>query len=89
MRVNDTARIGRMKLVADGDGLTGRVGTAAVAALADRVGLTAGLSAALQGRTERRSSVDGGQVLRDLVVMLDDGGDAVSDVSRPVAVCAR
>ena len=61
MRVNDTAPIERMKLVADGDELTGRVGTAAVAALAERVGLTAGLSAAMAGRTERRSSVDGRQ----------------------------
>ena len=66
--------------VADAEGLTGRVGTAAVAALADRVGLTEGLSRALAARTRRRSAIDGGRVLRDLVVMLVDGGDAVSDL---------
>lgn len=81
VRVKDTARIGGMKIVADGEGLTGRVGTAAVAGLADRVGLTAGLSRALASRTSRRSPVDGGRVLRDLIVMLVDGGDCVSDLA--------
>ena len=80
MKVNASARIGRMEIVADGAGLTGRVGTAAVAALADRLGLTESLSRALAARTQRRSAIDGGRVLRDLVVMLVDGGDAVSDL---------
>ena len=80
MLVNASARIGRLDVVADGRGFTGRVGTAAVAGLADRLGLTAGLSRALAGRTRRRSPIDGGRVLRDLVVMLVDGGDAVSDL---------
>ncbi len=60
--------------------LTGRVGSAAVLELADRLGLTAGLSVALAGRTRRRSRVDGGAVVRDLVVMLVDGGDALTDL---------
>ncbi len=80
MRVNATARIGGIQIVADGDGLTGRVGTAMVAALADRVGLTAGLSGAVAGRTQRRSPIDDGRVLRDLAVMLVDGGDALTDL---------
>jgi len=69
-----------MRVVADDERLTGRVGTAAVARLADQLGLTAGLSKAVAGRTTRRSRVDGGRVLRDLVVMLVDGGDAVTDL---------
>ena len=80
MRVNAIARIGRVSVLADGEGLTSRVGTAAIAELADRVGLTAGLSRAVAGRTTRSSGVDGGRVLRDLVVMLCDGGDAVTDL---------
>lgn len=80
MRVNATARIGRMPVVADQDGLTGRVGLALVAQLADRIGLSAALSGALAGRTTRRSGVDDGKVLRDVVWMLVDGGDAVSDL---------
>lgn len=69
-----------MEICADGDGLTARVGTAAVAELADRLGLTAGLSGALAGRTKRRSQIDGGRVLRDVIVMLADGGDCLSDL---------
>jgi len=69
-----------MGVVADGDSLTSRVGSAAVAQLADRIGLTAGLSGAVAGRTTRRSAIDDGRVLRDLAVMLVDGGDAVSDL---------
>ncbi len=80
MRVKGSARVGRMEIRADGDGLTGRVGTAAVAELADRVGLTSGLSRALAGRTRRRSRIDGGRVLRDVIVMLADGGDCLSDL---------
>lgn len=80
MRVNATARIGRMAVVADQDGLTGRVGLGLVAQLADRIGLGAALSEAVAGRTTRRSRVDDGKVLRDLVLMLVDGGDAVSDL---------
>ena len=80
MRVNATTRIGRVNVRADGEGLTSRVGTAAVAELADRVGLTGGLSRAVAGRTSRSSGVDGGRVLRDLVVMLCDGGDALTDL---------
>ena len=69
-----------MPVVADQDGLTGRVGLGLVAQLADRIGLTAALSAAVKGRTTRRSRVDDGKVLRDLVLMLVDGGDAISDL---------
>ena len=69
-----------MPVVADQDGLTGRVGLGLVAAFADRIGLTGALSAAVAGRTQRRSGIDGGKVLRDLVLMLVDGGDAVSDL---------
>jgi hypothetical protein len=70
-----------MPLVADQDGLTGRVGLGLVAQLADRLGLTTALSEAAAGRTTRRSSVDDGKVLRDVVLMLVDGGDAVSDIA--------
>ncbi len=57
MRVNATARIGRIDVVADADGLTGRVGSALVATLADTLGLTAGLSARhAQPRRDRRDA---------------------------------
>jgi hypothetical protein len=49
--------------------------------LADRAGLTGALSEALAATRERRSAHDPGRVLRDVVVMLADGGDCVTDMA--------
>jgi hypothetical protein len=51
-----------------------------LAELADRVELTAGLSEALASTRERRSAHAPGRVLRDVAVMLADGGDCVTDL---------
>ena len=55
-------------------------GAALLVELADRVGLTAALSEALASTRERRSAHDPGRVLRDVAVMLADGGDCVTDL---------
>jgi hypothetical protein len=55
-------------------------GTVLLAELADRTGLTGALSAALAGTRERRSAHAPGRVLRDVAVMLADGGDCVTDL---------
>jgi hypothetical protein len=65
---------------ADGEGLVSRAGTVLLAELADRVGLTAGLCGALAATRERRSPHAPGRVLRDVAVMLADGGDCVTDL---------
>jgi Transposase DDE domain group 1 len=67
-------------VTADGEGLVSHAGTALLVELADRAGLTGGLSGALAGTRERRSAHDPGRVLRDVAVMLADGGDCVSDL---------
>jgi hypothetical protein len=56
--------------------MTGRAGTALLAEAADAVGLTAGLSAAVGG-CRRWQVHEPGKVVRDLVVTLADGGDAL------------
>jgi hypothetical protein len=66
---------------ADGTGLSSRAGTALLALVAQRLGLTDGLSAALAGTRERRSGHDPGRVLCDLAVMAGDGGHCVSDLA--------
>ncbi len=48
--------------------------------LADRLGLTAGLSAAMAGTRERRSAHDPGVVIRDLAVAIADGGEHITDL---------
>jgi hypothetical protein len=78
--VKPAARFGTVEVTADGEGLVSHAGVALVVELADRVGLTAGLSRALAGTRERRSAHDPGRVLRDVAVMLADGGDCVTDI---------
>ena len=78
--VKPEARLGTVEVTADGEGLVSHAGVALLVELADRVGLTGALSGALAGTRERRSAHDPGRVLRDVAVMLADGGDCVTDM---------
>ena len=62
---------------ADGTGLSSRAGTALLALVAQRLGLTDGLCAALGDTRERRSTHEPGRVLCALAVMAADGGRCV------------
>jgi len=55
-------------------------GSGLLAELADRSGLTSALSRGLARVRERRSGHDPGRVVRDLAVMLADGGDCLADL---------
>ena len=72
--------VDKLRVTADGSGVVGHAGSALLAGTADRVGLTAALSAAMAPTRVRASAHDRGVVLRDLVVMLADGGDCLSDL---------
>jgi hypothetical protein len=65
---------------ADGEGLVSHAGAYLLVELADRLGLTAALSAAMASTRERRSAHDPGVVLRDLAIAIADGGDHLSDL---------
>ncbi|MCA1701114.1 MAG: IS1380 family transposase, partial [Actinobacteria bacterium] len=65
---------------ADGEGVVSHAGSALVAQIADKSGLTAALSLRLEGLKQRRSGHDPGRVVRDLAVMLADGGDCLADL---------
>ncbi len=80
MRVNATTSVGRVEVVADQDGLTSRAGTALLAGVADRVGLTGALGEAMGDVRLRASRHCPGRALRDVAVMLADGGDALCDL---------
>ena len=81
MRVKRAELVESVQIVADADRLTSRAGTALLVGLADRVGLTGALSEAMGGVRRRRSRHDPGRTLRDLAVMLADGGDCLADLS--------
>ena len=78
--VKPAARLRTVEVTADGEGLVSHAGVALLVELADRVGLTGALSGALAESRERRSAHDPGRVLRDVAVMLADGGDCVTDI---------
>ena len=80
MKVQRAGRGFTVDVAADGEGLVSHAGAALLGEVADRVGLTRELSAGLVGVRERRGRHDPGRVIRDLAVMLADGGDCLSDL---------
>ena len=80
MKVKDTPPLVAMKVRADCGSLTSRAGTSLLVGLADRVGLTGALTAALADLPERRRRHEPGHIVRELGVMLADGGDALCDL---------
>jgi hypothetical protein len=71
----------RIKIAGGGTGIVNHAGARLLADLADQVGLTAALSAAMAPTKQRRRGHDRGGVLVDVAVMLADGGDTISDVA--------
>jgi hypothetical protein len=69
-----------VEVTSDGAGLVSHAGTALVARVADKLGLTKALSLRLAMIKQRRRGHDPGRVVRDLAVMLADGGECVSDL---------
>lgn len=72
--------VDKLTVTSDGKGQVGHAGSALLAGVADRVGLTRALSVAMASTRQRRSAHDPGVVLRDLAVMLADGGKCLSDL---------
>jgi hypothetical protein len=80
LRVQRDGRDFTVDVAPDGDGLVSHAGAALLAEAADRLGLTDALSCALAAMRERRCKHDPGRVVRDLAVMLADGGDCLADL---------
>ena len=80
MKVMRDGRSVTVEVTADGAGLVSHAGSALLAQVADKLGLTRGLSLRLAGLKQRRRGHDPGRVIRDLAVMLADGGECVSDL---------
>ena len=80
MKVMRDGRRFTVEVTADGAGLVSHAGSGLLAGVADRVGLTAALSDELSGLRERDAGHDPGRVIRDLAMMLADGGDCLADL---------
>jgi len=66
------------EVTTDSNGVVGHAGAALLRELADRLGLTRALGWGQQGARRRHPDA---AVLRDLAVMLADGGDCLSDLA--------
>jgi hypothetical protein len=80
LRVMRDGRSVTVEVTADGAGLVSHAGSALLGQVADTVGLTRALSRRLAPIKQRRRGHDPGMVIRDLAVMLADGGECVSDL---------
>jgi len=78
--VQHVGLVDKLVVKADGKGQVAHAGSGLLVGAADRVGLTSALSVAMAPTRERRSVHDPGVVLRDLVVMLADGGECLADL---------
>ena len=80
MQVMREGRLVTVEVRADGAGLVSHVGSALLAQVADKLGLTRALWLRLAGLKRRRRGHHPGRVIRDLAVMLADGGECLSDL---------
>jgi hypothetical protein len=78
LRVQATNSASGFEVTTDGTGVVGHAGAALLGELADRVGLTSALGWRAAGGQRRHPDA---VVLRDLAVMLADGGDCLSDLA--------
>jgi DDE family transposase len=70
-----------VEVSSDGAGVVSHAGSALLAGAAEKTGLTRALSARLRALRRRGGGHDPGRVVRDLAVVLADGGDCLSDLS--------
>jgi hypothetical protein len=80
LKVQRDGRNVTVEVTSDGEGLVSHAGSALLAHIADKTGLTQALSVRLAGLKQRRSGHDPGRVICDLAVMLADGGDCLADI---------
>jgi DDE family transposase len=81
LKVTHAGRRFTVEVTSDGAGVVSHAGSALLAQVADKAGLTRALSSELGELRLRAGSHDRGRVVRDLAVMLADGGDCLADLA--------
>jgi Transposase DDE domain group 1 len=79
LKVNRNGRLETVEVTADGEGFCSQAGALLLSNLCDRLGLTEALGEALAPTRQRRSAHDDGEILRNLIVTLAQGGEHLSD----------
>jgi len=81
LKVKRNGSLETVEVTADGEGFCSQAGALLLTNLCDRLGLTEALGEALAPTRQRRSAHADGEILRDLIVMLVQGGEHVSDLA--------
>ena len=79
--MNASRAANRVEVTLGGKGVTSRAGLVVVSELADRLGLTRAMSAAMSPIVKRRRRRDPGVALAHVALLLADGGDCLSDLA--------
>ena len=81
MKVNRNGSSETVEVTADGEGFCSQAGALLLSNLCDRLGLTEAIDEALAPTRQRRSAHPDGEILRDLIVMLVQGGEHLCDLA--------
>ena len=81
MKVNRRGRKETVEITADGEGFCSQAGALLLCNLADKLGLTEALTQAMAPTRKRRSRHEDGEILRDLIVCLCQGGEHLADMA--------
>jgi hypothetical protein len=81
LKVNRNGSSETVEVTADGEGFCSHAGALLLTNLCDRLGLTGALTKALDPTRQRRSVHSDGEILRDLIVMLVQGGEHLCDLA--------
>ncbi len=81
MKVKATRALPRVEVSDDGEGIVSRAGLRLIAEVAEHLGLTDAVIAAMAPTRRRRSAHEPGKVLVDVALTLADGGKALSDLA--------
>jgi hypothetical protein len=79
--VNSIRSVQSVAVTADGNGVVTHAGSVLLGEVADKSGLTTGLSALLRAEGTQQRKYDLGRALVHLAISIADGGDCLSDVS--------
>src|ERR1035438_5684095 len=80
LKVHRSCSVRRVEVTTDGRNLVSHAGSAMLSELADRTGLTHGLSEPMAGRGISWHTHDPGVVLTHLAVAIADGADCLCDI---------